>query len=118
MLFKRIEILACAIVISLFLGCIGTASQIITVKTEAMSIELVKSEPDRTKYKFIGDIQGEALSGDVGVSTLNARNDIKNKAYALGADIVVLDSLAAENTMDYTGRSRVYLTGRAFKLIN
>ena len=86
----------------------------VSLENGAEKIEIVSGEPDRNKCKFLGDVQGEAKASDIGVATTNARNDIKNKSKKLGADIVMLDGTVSANAMDWSGRNKVVLTGRAF----
>ena len=81
------------IVIYLLSGCVTT--QEILLKPEASRIELATREPNSDQYKYLGDLQGEANAGGIRVATTNARNDIKNKAYSISADIVVIDSIRA-----------------------
>jgi hypothetical protein len=48
-------------------------------------------------------------------ATENARNAVRNKALALGATIVTIDTSSAANANDWTGRNQVVVTGRAFR---
>ncbi|CAA0125586.1 Uncharacterised protein [BD1-7 clade bacterium] len=105
-------------ILSLFLlttGC-ATSSQpeVIVLQQNAEKIELVTFEPDRSKCKFTGDVQGTAKSTNVAEATTNSRNDMKNKALAAGANFVTIDTTTAANAKDYSGRNQVVLTGRGF----
>ncbi len=113
---KKSLTLASTFVILFFIGCATT--QNIAVKPEASKVEIITSEPSRDVCKFIGDVDGSAKSRDIALATRNARNDIRNKTYDMGGNIVKIDTNTAANAMDFTGRTQVVLTGRAFKCSN
>lgn len=60
------------------------------------------------------DVSGSAKGSDLAEVQQFARNDIKNNTAALGGNLVKLDTNAAGNAMDWTGRNQVALSGRAF----
>lgn len=101
----------------LFLGCLlrGCASsELVDLNPAGQRVQIVKAEPDSEKCKFIGDVYGQAKSKDVAEGQLNARNDLKNRAAALGANLVTIDTNAAANAMVWSGRNQFALNGRAF----
>jgi hypothetical protein len=104
-----------SLTIALFLGCASAPSQTIPLAPDAAQVEIVTEAIDREKYEFVGDVQGEAKASDIGEANKNARNDMRNKAAALGATVVILDTNTAANAMDWTGRNKVVLAGRAFR---
>ncbi len=93
-------------------SCASTTA--VKLNPAAESVQIIKSEPDPVKCRFIKDVYGQAKSKDVAEGQLNARNDLKNKAAALGANLVTIDTNAAANAMDWTGRNQFALNGRAF----
>jgi len=101
------------LVVLMLAGCAG--AEHVALQPNAEQIEIVTGSVDRNALQFLGDVQGEAKSSDIGEANQNARNDIKNKAAALGATIVVIDTNTAANAMDWTGRNKVVLAGRAFR---
>jgi len=108
---KKLLVILCVATLS---GC--ASSEVISlINSEAAKIQLVKSEPNTKQCKFLGDLQGKAKAKDIGEASLNSRNDMRNKAYKLGANLVVMDSTSSANAMDWTGRNQVAITGRAFK---
>ncbi|MFT6138713.1 MAG: hypothetical protein ACJAUJ_001808 [Salibacteraceae bacterium] len=108
---KKLLLISFALSVS---GC--AATQVIPlINSEASKIELVKHEPSREKCEFLGDVQGTAKASDIGVATMNSRNDMRNSAYNMGANFVTMDTTTAANAMDWTGRNQVAITGRAFK---
>lgn len=93
------------IVIYLLSGCATT--QEILLKPEASRIEFANREPNSDQYKYLGELKGEAQASDLRIATTNARNDIKNKAYSISADVVVIDTIRAAH-------KKVVVAGRAF----
>jgi hypothetical protein len=112
--YRRLTGFLAACAVSYALSACAGAEQI-PLRPEAARIEIVKGEPDRKAFQYLGEVQGEAKASDVGEANTNARNDIRNKAAALGATVVVLDTNTAANAMDWSGRNKVVLTGRAFR---
>ena len=112
-MLDRCASLPVLVLISVLAACAGAEE--IPVAPTAANVEIVTTEPDRSQYDLVGEVQGEAKASDVGEATQNARNDLKNKAAALGGAMVVLDTNTAANAMDWTGRNKVVLSGRAFR---
>lgn len=87
----------------------------------AQNIRITHKEP--TKCKFLGDViggQGNAFTGELTSNETmerGARNDIKNKAYALGGNVLYLVSQRAGQTGDlFTSyQSNVTLSGNVYK---
>lgn len=101
-----------------FLAITGCAvTEKIDLMPDASKVELTKSEANRERCDYLGDLQGSAKSTDLGVATMNSRNDLRNKSYQLGANFITMDSSSAANAMDFTGRNQVVITGRAYKCL-
>jgi len=111
---NKINKLTVSVACLLMMGCTSAPKNMDS--SEIRKIELIKMDPDGAAYEFIGAVEAEALAGDIGSSTLKARNGIRSKAYDMDANIVVLDSTASENASDLTRQYKVFLTGRAFRL--
>ena len=73
-----------------------TGCSSIEVVQEASMVRLTHNEPDLKECRFLGDVTGNQGDFFLGVFTSNqnletgARNDIKNKASALGGNVVYL----------------------------
>lgn len=100
----------------LWAGCAGT--QEVALKPEAARIEIIKGELDRNEFEYLGDVSGTSKSKDIEAGNEHARNDLRNKAAAMGAEVVILDTNTAANAMDWTGRTQIVLTGRAFRRVS
>ena len=87
----------------------------------AQKIRITHNEP--TNCKFLGDVigsQGNAFTGEMTSNETmerGARNDIKNKAHALGGNVVYLVTQRAGDTGDlfYSYQSNVTLSGNVYK---
>src|SRR4051794_4677974 len=97
-------------------GCANAPRPVIHTVLEptATRVRVVVHEPARGKYRFVGKVNGEALTDDTLAAAECAKNDIRNKAAALGADLVKIDEVSAP---DDSGQIRrvVIFSGRAFK---
>ncbi len=92
-------------------SCITTR---IALNENAKNVEIVTGEPNNNYCKYLGEIEGDAESMDISASQKNARNEFKNQTAELGGNIAKIDTNSAANAMDFTGRIRVVLNGRAF----
>jgi uncharacterized protein YbjQ (UPF0145 family) len=89
----------------------------------AQTIELVNEKPDTDLCKFVGEIvgcHGNWLTGDF-ISNKNlvigARNELRNEAYKLGANIVYIQDMKNTNADDSLGTTNTTAVGKAYKCI-
>jgi hypothetical protein len=103
------------IVISLT-GCAATSAI-----PEARSIEIVNQQPDRYRCKYLGEVvgsQGNWITGDYTSNKnliVGARNDLRNEAYRLGANIIYVEDMATTNASESLGTTNVTVIGKAYK---
>jgi uncharacterized protein YdbL (DUF1318 family) len=95
-------------------GCGHMMTQKMELDPDAATIEIMTGEPNREECEYLGEVSGEAKAVDIAEATNNARNGLKNNAFKLEANVVKLDTTHAANAMDWTGRNKVVLHGRAF----
>ncbi|MBU2893465.1 DUF4156 domain-containing protein [Colwellia sp. D2M02] len=82
--------------IALFMASSLAACSSIDVSQDATMVRLTHNEPSIKECHFLGDVTGSQGDFFVGAFTSNenletgARNDIKNKAKALGGNVVYL----------------------------
>lgn len=94
-----------------------SACSAITIQPGAEKIRLTNKEP--IGCKFLGDVigsQGNAFTGELTSNKtmeIGSRNDLKNKAFALGGNVVYLLSQRVGNTGSY--QSNVTLVGNVYK---
>ncbi len=96
------------------------ACSAINVKRGAELVRVTNKEPGR-ECKFLGDVtgsQGNRFTGgftsDANLDT-GARNDLKNKAFDLGGNVVYLLIQRDSQTGDSRDRKNVTLSGNVYK---
>ena len=104
-------LLSCAVV-----GC--SANQIIS---EAKGIEIVNEKPNKNNCKFLGEIagsQGNWFTGDFTSNeslVLGARNELRNRAYKLGGNIVYIQDMKNTNAWGSLGTTNTTAIGKVYK---
>jgi hypothetical protein len=95
-------------------SCAGTMDKRVTLRPEATRIELVTGRPEGCQA--LGDVIGSAsVEGDKEQAMQEARNDVRNKAAALGATHVELQSTSNEKKGGMWGaRYEMTLSGVAY----
>lgn len=87
----------------------------------AERVELVNELPDRERCEFIGEIvgsQGNWFTGDVTSNknlVIGARNELRNEAYKLGANVVYVQDLKNTNAYGSIGTTNTTGVGKAYK---
>jgi hypothetical protein len=103
------------LVIPLFVfGCAEALPEKIDLAPEADKVEFAQETPSSNAWKMIGKVKGIAAAKDPDQATQAARNDIRNKAAALGATLLKIDEDVGEG-MQLEGKTKVTITGRAYK---
>lgn len=98
------------------IGCSATQ-----INPQAMGIEIVNEKPDKSKCKFLGEIvgsQGNWFTGDFTSNenlVVGARNEIRNKAYALGGNVVYIQDMKNTNAWGSLGTTNTTAIGKAYK---
>jgi hypothetical protein len=96
------------------LACAGQIPQVVELQPQAENVEFAYDAPSSDAYKEVGHVKGEAVGKDADVVLEQAKNDLRNKAAALGAALVTIDD--NEGTpVPLTDETHVTLTGRAYK---
>ena len=96
------------------------ACSAITVNRGAELVRVTNKEPGR-ECKFLGDVtgsQGNRFTGgftsDANLET-GARNDLKNKGFELGGNVIYLLTQRDSQTADTRDRKNVTLTGNVYR---
>ena len=111
--YKLITILVLPILVN---GCAATQ-----VLKEARSVELVNEKPNTSKCKFVGEIvgsQGNWFTGDLTSNkdlVIGARNELRNEAYKLGANVVYIQDMKNTNAWGSAGTTNTTAVGKAYK---
>lgn len=111
---KTIHILAGAVTIASLSGCWANL-----LDEEARQVVLVNSLPAEFRCSFKGEVvgaQGNALTGAITTNktlVTGARNDLRNEAAKLGANIVVITDTLSDLNEGQSVRSLTYI-GKAY----
>lgn len=87
----------------------------------AESVELVNEQPNMNKCVFIGEVvgsQGNWFTGDLTSNkdlVIGARNELRNEAYKLGANLVYMQDLKNTNAYGSMGTTNTTGIGKAYK---
>lgn len=101
--------------IAFLAGCAANA-----VRPEAKGVELVNEPPDLDKCKFLGEVvgsQGNWFTGDYTPNknlVIGARNELRNEAFALGANVVYVQDMKNTNAWGSLGTTNTTAIGKAY----
>jgi len=98
-------------------ACAGGIPDHVELTPQAENVELAYEPPGATGYQEIGKVTGVAQGTDTDATTEAAKNDLRNKAAALGATLVTIDQNVGKG-VPLTNQVRVELTGRAYKPVD
>ena len=108
----------------IILALILSGCSAIKVMPEANTVEIVNEPVDKNKCKFLGEIigsQGNWFTGDY-TSNKNlvagARNELRNEAYKLGANIVYIQDMKNTNAWGSLGTTNTTAIGKAYKCLH
>ncbi len=99
------------------IACAGQFPDHVELTPEAQNVDTLSEPPSPDAYKEVGRVVGVGAGTDVDSATEVAKNDLRNKAAALGASLVTID----ENTgapIPLTKKLKVELKGRAYKPVD
>lgn len=91
------------------------------VVPQANSVEIVNEPVNKSKCKFLGEIvgsQGNWFTGDFTSNkslVIGARNELRNEAYKLGANIVHIQDMKNTNAYGSLGTTNTTAIGKAYK---
>lgn len=87
----------------------------------AEKVDLTTERPDRVHCDYLGEVvgsQGNWVTGDFTSNEdliIEARNELKNKAFKLGANVVYVEGMANTNAWGSLGTTNSTAIGKAFK---
>jgi hypothetical protein len=110
---KRWEILA----LPLILACAEALPEHVELTPAAETVEFAMEPPSSNAYNLVGQVVGTAAGKDVEAAQEAAKNDLRNKAAALGASLVTIDENLGE-PMPFADKTKVKLVGRAYKSVD
>jgi hypothetical protein len=98
-------------------ACAAPLPEKVELGAQAESVEFAYETPSPAAYQFVGQVIGAAVSRDADAAQASARNDLRNKAAALGAVLVTIDENTGEAVL-LLDKTRVKLVGRAYKPVD
>ncbi|MGD0675620.1 MAG: DUF4156 domain-containing protein [Polyangiaceae bacterium] len=104
-------------VLVLSAGCADELPDYVVLAPAAEDVEIATDSPSPNAYQLIGEVRGQAAADDVDRAQAAARNDLRNKAAALGASLVTIDEDTGEAVL-LEGKTKVTLSGRAYKSVD
>jgi hypothetical protein len=105
------------LLLSLAAACAEALPEHVELNHEAETVEFAMEPPSPRMYKLIGQVIGLAAAKDAEVAQQAAKNDLRNKAAALGASLVTIDENLGE-PMPFAEKTKVKLVGRAYKSVD
>ncbi len=88
---------------------------------EARHIELVNEAPDANRCEYLGEVsgsQGNWLTGDLTPNenlVVGARNDLRNKAYKMGGNLVYIQDMKNTNAYESLGTTNTKAIGKVYR---
>jgi len=89
----------------------------VDLTSQGTSIEIVVEAPSVSSHTLVAVIHAQATGSDLDAATAFAKNDLRNKAAALGASLVTIDETKAE-PVHLQNMTTVQLVGRAYKPVD
>ena len=83
----------------------------------AEDVDFAMEPPSPNTFMLVGEVTGVAAANDPDAAQDAARNDLRNKAAALGASLVTIDENIGE-MMPLQDKTKVKLVGRAYKSVD
>ena len=96
------------------MACAEQIPDHIELQPPGETVEFAAEPPSPNAFKLVGQVTAEAASKDPDGAQQAARNDLRNKAAALGASLVTIDEDFGEPLL-LQEKTRVRLVGRAYK---
>jgi len=99
----------------LILACAPAVQEDVKLTPEATSVEFAMDTPSPNSYAMVGKISSDAAGKEMDDAIAAAKNDLRNKAAAMGATLVIVDETNPDKDF-VRDRRIVHLKGRAFKV--
>jgi hypothetical protein len=113
----RLRFLLLPLVSALLSACAEELPDHIVLQPAGEDVEIATEPPSVNGYQIVGQVEGRAEANDLDTAQQAAKNDLRNRAAALGATLVTIDEDRGEPVL-LIGKTRVTLTGRAYKSID
>jgi hypothetical protein len=97
-------------------SCAQALPEKVVLQPGAEAVEIAMDPPSANTFSLVGQVVGLAASRDPDVAAQAAKNDLRNKAAALGATLVTIDEDTGE-AIPLEDKTKVKLVGRAYKSV-
>jgi hypothetical protein len=105
------------LLLSLFMACASDLPEHVALQPGAEAVEFAMEPPSPNSYKLVGEVTGQAQGNDPEQAQAAAKNDLRNKAAALGASLVTIDENTGQQIL-LQNKTKVKLVGRAYKAVD
>jgi hypothetical protein len=108
---------ALVLLLPLVLACAEQLPEHIDLQPAAEDVDFAMEPPSKNTFTLVGKVTGIAAANDLDAAQTAARNDLRNKAAALGASLVTIDENVGE-ALPLQDKTKVKLVGRAYKSVD
>ena len=108
---------AVVFLLPILLSCAEPLPERIALQPAAEEVDFAMEPPSTSTYMLVGQVTGLAAANDLDMAQDAARNDLRNKAAALGASLVTIDESIGE-AVPLQDKTKVKLVGRAYKPVD
>jgi hypothetical protein len=98
------------------IACAQDLPEHVALQPQAETVEIATEPPSPSTFALVGQVTGAAAANDPQAAAEAAKNDLRNKAAALGASLVTIDENTGE-AIPLEDKTKVKLVGRAYKAI-
>jgi hypothetical protein len=109
--------LALFLALTPFVACAEQIPDHVELAAQAENVEFAVDPPSPRTFTLVGEVTGQAAANDPDTAQQAARNDLRNRAAAMGASLVTIDVNVGE-PMLLQERTKVKLVGRAYKSVD
>ena len=105
------------LLLPVLVSCADQLPEHVQLQPAAEDVDFAMEPPSSSTFMLIGQVTGVAAANDPDVAQDAARNDLRNKAAALGASLVTIDEDVGQ-MLPLQDRTKVKLVGRAYKSVD
>jgi hypothetical protein len=99
------------------MACASQIPDHVELQPGAADVEIIHDKPSPNAYKEVGEVTGVAAGTDDDAAQAAAENDLRNKAAALGASLVVVEQNLGKAVL-LSDKKEIKLVGRAYKSVD
>jgi hypothetical protein len=111
-----VRFLAPSVLVLAAVACASELPEHVPLQPAAETVEIAMEPPSATTFALVGQVTGAAAANDEQTAQQAAKNDLRNKAAALGASLVTIDEDTGE-AIPLQDKTKVKLVGRAYKSV-